>query len=253
MFVFSSFLYQGSSDKNIRAYTWYTASTAFWGIANGLYVFFIPHVQDLYVLYALRVLYSTGIPTCAAFYYFSLFQRNPNGNYKRVGFLLALLSLAQLLVYTFTDSLVVGVVYGDLWFQRHPVYDWFGFVIFNILFMVIAMAAFVNLWKAWHEATDPSKRLEGKLLFLAGIIAWWPPIIMSILLPLIGNVNYYWIASTFSALWVIFTSYMIFRRNLFKVRVILPAILIIILLIILFINIFVPDLGQLFATPVLRP
>lgn len=88
MFVFSGVLYQGSFTKNVRAYSFYTASTAAWGIATGIYIFVTKEYE--LVLLALRFLYATGIPTAAAFYYFSVVHANEEADHSTLGRMLAL-------------------------------------------------------------------------------------------------------------------------------------------------------------------
>lgn len=248
MYAFSLFLYQGSSEKNIRAYTLYTASTACWGLGIALYVYFSGD-QYTSMLYALRYAYATGIPTAAAFYYFSRLQKDPDGDHHLTAKILATLCVVQLVAYIGTDALVTGVTFGSTFYERIIHYDLFGFAIFNLVFGLLVGSSFVNLWQAWHQPADESKRAQSRLLFWAGIMAWWPPILMCVLLFLVGNFNYYWVAPIITSLWVIFTSYAIFRRNLFKVRVIIPVLLITILLVILFINIFIPNFGDLLYLP----
>jgi hypothetical protein len=248
MFTFSAFLYQGSTQKNIRAYTFYTASTASWALAIAVYLFLTKENYDLALL-VVRFLYTTGITTGVGFYYFTVVHNDDATNHSKLRRTLSILTLVQIFGYIFTSALVKGITFvPDKIYHRIPIYNWPGFMVYNIAFTIIVGAAFWNLWKKWRSTTNPDLRAQTRLLFLAGLIAWWPPVIMGILLPLIGNFDYYWIAPTTTALWVIFTSYAIFRKNLFKVRVILPAILIVILLMILFVNIFVPDLGNLFGS-----
>lgn len=248
MFAFSVFLYQGSSEKNIRAYTFYTASTACWGLGIALYVYFSWEQYTL-MLYALRYAYATGIPTAAAFYYFSRLQRDPNGSHKLMARILQILCIVQLGAYVFTSSLVTAIAYGHNYYERIIQYDLLGFTIFNLTFALLVGAAFTNLWQAWHLSPDPARRAQSKLLFWAGVMAWWPPILMCVLLFLVGNFSYYWVAPIVTSLWVVFTAYSIFRNNLFKVRIIVPALLITILLAILFVNIFIPNFGDLFFVP----
>lgn len=244
MFAFALIIYAGKRAESSRAYAIYSASTGMWALAMGTYIFVRPADYDI-IVFLLRSLYWTGLSTAFAYHYFTLTYRNdiPRPFWK---WLYVFLSALFFYVYHFTDTVVYGLTFGPRLFDRIPDYNWPGFIGFNVIFMPIVIAAFINLWKIWHAETDPEQRKNIRFLYWSGFTAWWPPITLAVTLPLLGNFDYYWIAPILSALWVFVASYGIFKYKLFNLRIVAVELIIVLLLIILFVNIFIPDIDQLF-------
>ena len=240
MFSFALIIYLGNRTEETQRYAIYSAFTGGWALFVGVALFLPPEQSD-FVMYALRLSYWSGLSAAVGFYSFALAHREPEWIGVRAKRLFFGLYIFLFLAYVMTDSIVRDVAFGTYQFERIPLYNWAGFFVFNGVFTLFTTSAFYRLYKKWCEPGTDLDRSRTRDLLFCGMFAFTPPIILSVLLPLLNNFRFYWIAPLLSTMWVIATTYGIFKHRVFQLRVITAEVLFVFLLIILFVNIFVPE------------
>lgn len=245
LFCFSFSLHEVSTNRAGRVYAHYSFLTGIWALVTGIFIF-IPKEDSYLVLFAIRLLYwiALAIPLC--FFYFSLVYRSDLRTYTGWKWGGAVYLAASLPLYLFTDLVVRSISFGATALERIPEYSPFGFILFNIVFVVFAVAAFVQLYKKWKRTEEPEARQRAQYLFWASTITFIPGAVMGLLFPIFNTLGYfdpplrlYWLSPLVGGIRTFIITYGIFRLRLFDLRLFWVQFLAIILMSILFFNIFI--------------
>ncbi|MDP3955621.1 MAG: ATP-binding protein [bacterium] len=233
VFLFATIVSVGTTKNSSRIFGGASFAVAVWCLALGV---FFASSDDTVVELANRISFAAGSLIATMFFFFTLAMGPTERYLRQAGWLIAFLQ-STLWYYLFSGVYIIaGVQIGSNFVQREFILGRFGWV-FYLYLTTLFIAGFVVLLKHIQSSTDPHSAWQLRVIFYSSLVSVLLSNVTAVVLPLLGNFNWYWMSPLLILPWLISSAYAIARHHMFGVRLALAELLVFVLAAILFIRV----------------
>ena len=237
MAAFALLVYVGDKSENTRVYGRYAAVNALLALAFGFLLSVDPSHTDIRLI-LVRASYWIGYVIASTYFYFALVFPRYGEKYKAIRLFLLAIDAIFFYLYIFTNLVVKNFSIGTEATAIQAHFGPLGPILFNGTYLILVTAALTVLYRKWRAENEPVQRKQNGILFALAFVDFGPSSFVAVVLPLFGDANLSWSAPLLNLIWIALVSFVIYRKSLFRVRVVASELLVIALLVILFLNIF---------------
>ncbi len=181
-----------------------------------------------------QVSYVSAIIIAGSFACFSLLfpkkETEDSSPVNKIKFYIFLSSLAVSVIAFIPNFTVIDVQVDPWHIDTGP-----GIYIFALFFIVVMGWSFKNLINSYRQV-EGLKKLQLKYVFLGFFISTFFGGFFNLALPLLGNYDFVWLGPMFTIFLIGFIAYAIVKKDLFNIKVVLTAILVVLMTVLLIVD-----------------
>ena len=243
MLIFTIVIYTGSSSSETRVYSLHALLSALWAYWMGLHFAVNPANRAL-LEYSFHYSSWEGLLIFASFFYFTYIYESTTATPERrrlVRIALYVFLAGTAVIFLAPGKLLIeGITNGATpLYDRDPIFGPLYYPLFNVPWLALIAGGHVLLAARIRRTADPAIRRRLIYVFISSFLLYLPTGLFAVIFPAAQNFDYAPYAPVASLIWVVFTSYAIFRHKILHIKILVPVVLVLAMASILFLNIFV--------------